>query len=106
MHMNNLAKRVWLVTVGAVALFAVYETVKTLLFPRMSVIVSHVVTTIVVGILSFFVSRYALRRYNSALANLQRQTEMSEETNRFLSGVLATMQEGVIIVNSQVEVVL
>lgn len=104
--MNNLAKRVWLVTIAAVALFAVYETVKTLLFPGMSVVMSHVVTVIVAGILSFFVSRYALRRYNLALANLQRQTEMTEETNRLLSGVLATMQEGVIIVNSQMNVVL
>jgi two-component system phosphate regulon sensor histidine kinase PhoR len=104
--MNNLAKRVWLVTLGAVMLFAVYETVKTLLFPGMSVIVSHIITTIVVGILSFFVSRYALKRYNLALANLQQQTEMTEETNRLLSGVLATMQEGVIIVNAQQNVVL
>lgn len=104
--MNNLAKRVWLVTIAAVGLFAVYETVKTLLFPEMSVIISHVITVIVVGILSFFISRYALSRYNIALANLQQQTEMSEETNRLLSGVLATMQEGVVIVNSQMDVVL
>ena len=104
--MNNLAKRVWIVTIGAVALFAVYETVKTLLFPGMSVVVSHVVTVIVAGILSFFVSRYALNRYNIALSNLQQQTEITEEANRFLSGVLATMQEGVVIVNSQLDVVL
>lgn len=93
-------------TIAAVALFAVYETVKTLLFPNMSVIVSHVVTVIVAGILSFFISRYALKRYNIALSNLQQQTEMTEETNRLLSGVLATMREGVVIVNSQMNVVL
>lgn len=104
--MNSLAKRVWLVTVGAVALFAVYETVKTVLFPAMSVIVSHVVTVIVAGILSFFVSRYALNRYNLALANLQQQTEITDETNHLLFGVLSTMQEGVVIVNSQLDVVL
>ncbi|MBI3652018.1 MAG: PAS domain-containing protein [Acidobacteria bacterium] len=104
--MNTLAKRVWPVTIGAVALFAVYETAKTLLFPRMSVIVSHVITTLVVGLLSFFVSRYALQRYNLALTNLQQQTEMTEETNRLLSGVLTTMREGVVIVNSQMNVVL
>ncbi len=104
--MKNLAKRVWVVTFVAVALFAVYETVKTLLFPRMTVIVSHVVTTIVVGILSFFVSRYALHRYGMALSQIQQQTEITEETNRLLSGVLATMREGVVIVNPQMEVVL
>jgi two-component system, OmpR family, phosphate regulon sensor histidine kinase PhoR len=104
--MNSLAKRVWIVTIGAVALFAVYETVKTVLFPGMSVVVSHVITVIVAGILSFFVSRYALNRYNTALANLQQQTEITEEANRLLSGVLRTMQEGVVIVNSQLDVVL
>jgi two-component system, OmpR family, phosphate regulon sensor histidine kinase PhoR len=104
--MNNPAKRVWLVTVAAVALFAVYETAKTLMFPGMSVVMSHVVTVIVAGILSFFISRYALNRYNLALSNLQQQTEMTEETNRLLSGVLATMQEGVVIVNAQLNVVL
>ena len=104
--MNSFAKRVWLATIGAVALFAVYETVKTLLFPRMSVVVSHIVTVIVAGILSFFVSRYALSRYNLALSNLQQQTEITEDANRLLSGVLRTMQEGVVIVNSQMDVVL
>ena len=90
---------------AAVALFAVYETAKTLLFPRMTVVVSHVITTIVVGILSFFVSRYALHRYGMALSQIQQQTDLTEETNRLLSGVLATMREGVVIVNSQMEVV-
>jgi two-component system, OmpR family, phosphate regulon sensor histidine kinase PhoR len=104
--MKNLARRVWIVTVAAVALFAVYETVKTLLFPNMTVVVSHVVTVIVAGVLSFFVSRYALHRYGMALSQLQEQKEFSEETNRLLSGVLATMREGVVIVNAQMEVVL
>ncbi|MEW6126373.1 MAG: ATP-binding protein [Acidobacteriota bacterium] len=104
--MNNLAKRVWIVTFAAVALFAVYETAKTLLFPHMTVVVSHVVTTIVVGIISFFISRYALHRYGMALAQIEEQKEFSEETNRLLSGVLATMREGVVIVNRQLEVVL
>src|ERR1044072_3049660 len=104
--MKNLAKRVWIVTFVAVALFAVYETVKTLLFPRMTVVVSHVITTIVAGVLSFFVSRYALHRYGMALSQIQQQTELTEETNRLLSGVLATMREGVVIVNAQTEVML
>ena len=55
--MKDLARRVWLVTLAALALFIVYETIKTLLFPRMSVIVSHVITVIVVAVLTFFVSR-------------------------------------------------
>ena len=103
--MNSLARRVWFVTAAAVVVFAVYETVKTLLFPHMSVVVSHVVTVVVAGVLTFFVSRYALHRYNLALSQLQQQTEITEQTNRLLSGVLATMKEGVLIVNSQMDIV-
>src|SRR5215475_9924241 len=104
--MNRLGRRVWVVTFGAVVLFALYETVKTLLFPHMSVIVSHIITVNVVGVLAFFVSRYALHRHNLALVKINEQQEITEETNRLLSGVLATMHEGVLIVNRQMEILL
>jgi signal transduction histidine kinase len=104
--MKNIARRVWLVTGAALLIFAIYETVKTLLFPDMSVIVSHVITVIVAGIMSFFVSRYALARYSEALKEVERQKEMTEDTNHLLSAVLATMREGVVIVNSEMRIVL
>src|SRR5436853_2780764 len=104
--MKDLARRVWLVTLAALVLFVIYETIKTLLFPRMSVVVSHVITVIAVAVLTFFVSRYALSRYSAALAEVERQTKMSEETNRLLAGVLATMREGVLIVDANLRVVL
>ena len=90
---------------AAVSVFAVYEVIKTVLFPNMSVTTSHVVTVIVAGILAFYVSRYALSRYSAALMETERQTIMTEETNRLLSAVLATMREGVLIVNSQMRIV-
>jgi two-component system phosphate regulon sensor histidine kinase PhoR len=52
------------------------------------------------------VSRYALGRYGQALAETQRQTSITKETNRLLAGVLATMREAVVIVDSQVSVAL
>jgi two-component system phosphate regulon sensor histidine kinase PhoR len=104
--MKDLARRVWLVTLAALALFIVYETIKTLMFPRMSVFVSHVITVVVVAVLTFFVSRYALLRYSAALVEVERQTKMSEETNRLLSGVLATMREGVLIADADMRIVL
>ena len=64
--MKDLERRVWLVTLAAVMAFAVYEVIKTILFPRMSVITSHVITVIVAGILAFYVSRYAFIRYSAA----------------------------------------
>jgi two-component system phosphate regulon sensor histidine kinase PhoR len=104
--MRDIARRVWLVTGAALLIFIVYETIKTLLFPDMSVIISHLITVIVVGVMSFFVSRYALARYSAALAEIERQRAMTEDTNHLLSAVLATMHEGVVIVNSQMHIVL
>lgn len=104
--MKDLERRVWQVTFAALFIFVVYEAVKTLLFPNLSVISSHVITVIVVSVLTFFVSRYALVRYSGALSEIKRQTELSEETNRLLSAVLATMREGVVIVDSDTRMVL
>ena len=104
--MSYLARRVWVATSLAVTVFALYETVKTLLVPGISVVESHVITVIVAGITTFFVSRYALSRYSGVLAEVERQREMSDDANRLLSAVLATMREGVVIVNSQMDVVL
>src|SRR5215469_13960982 len=104
--MRDLSRRVWMVTASAVLAFALYETVKTLLFPRLSIVASHIITVIVVGILAFFLSRYALARYNSALDEIELQAGITKEANRLLSAVLSTLQEGVVIVNNAMEVVL
>lgn len=104
--MKDLARRVWLVTFGALLIFVGYETIKTVLFPHLSAINSHLITVIVVAVMTFFVSRYALGRYGSALAEIQRQTAITEETNRLLAGVLATMREAVVIVDSQMRIAL
>src|SRR5262245_22674501 len=104
--MRDLSRRVWLVTAAFILSFALYETVKTLLFPSLSIISSHVITVAVVGILTFFLSRYALARYNSALGEIERQAGITREANRLLSAVLASLQEGVVIVNNAMDVVL
>lgn len=104
--MKDIERRVWLVTLAALLVFVIYETVKTLLFPGLSIINSHIITVIVVAAMTFLVSRYALRRYSEALSEVQRQTAITEETNRLIAGVLATMQEGVVIVNSHLRIAL
>ena len=99
--MKDIERRVWLVTLAALLLFAIYETIKTVLFPSLSIVSSHIITVVVVVVMTFLVSRYALGRYSQALREVQRQTAITEETNRLMAGVLATMREGVVIVNSQ-----
>jgi two-component system phosphate regulon sensor histidine kinase PhoR len=104
--MNNLGKRVWLVTLAALGIFVLYEGIKTALFPHISVITSHVITVIVVAIMTFFVSRYALNRYGEALSEIKHQSAITQETNKLLAGVLATMQEAVLIVDSEMRLAL
>lgn len=104
--MGDFERRAWTLTGAAVGIFAVYEIIKTLLFPTMSIVVSHVMTVAVVGVLTFFVSRYALNRYSAADFEIERQTKMTEETNRLLSAVLETMREGVIIVDAEMNILL
>jgi len=104
--MRDLERRVWVATFAAVLLFAVFEVLKTILFPNISLTNSHIMTVIVAGVTTFFVSRYALSRYGEALKLVERQTVMTEETNRLLSAVLATMREGVLIVDSQMRILL
>src|SRR5262245_17277692 len=104
--MTHLARRVWLATFSALLIFAIYETIKTVLFPHISIIWSHVITVVVVSVITFFVSRYVLLRYDQAVSEIQRQTGITEESNRLLGGVLATMREAVVIVDSQMHVAL
>ena len=105
-HSKDLAPRVWLATLAAVFIFALYEIVKTLVRPDISIATSHVITVITVGVLTFFVSRYALSRYQIALAEIARQSKITEESNRLLSGVLTGMREGVLIVDSNLDIIL
>jgi len=104
--MEDFARRVWTVTGAAVVIFAVFEIIKTLLFPNISITASHVMTVAVVGVLTFFVSRYALNRYNAIASDFELQTRMTEDTNRLLLAVLETMREGVIIVDAEMNILL
>src|SRR5258706_1146802 len=100
--MKDLARRVWLVTLAALLIFVVYEIIKTALFPHISVISSHVITVIVVAVMTFFVSRYALGRYVQALAEIQRQTVITQVTTLVLAWGLAKMLDAVILVDSPI----
>ncbi|MBI1747434.1 MAG: GHKL domain-containing protein [Acidobacteria bacterium] len=90
--MQRIGLRVSLIALMMTGAFGVYETVKTLLFPRMTVITSHVLTTLVVGALTFVTMRYMLLRY-------QQLTAATERTNQLLQAVLVAMREGVLILN-------
>ncbi|HKV41804.1 MAG TPA: histidine kinase dimerization/phospho-acceptor domain-containing protein, partial [Blastocatellia bacterium] len=104
--MSRLSLRIWTATGVMVLSFAVYESAKTVLFPRMSLIQSHVMTVSVVGLCSFLISRYTLGRYNAAVKEIDEQANAINEANRLFSSVFANLREGVILVNSRKDVVL
>ncbi|HUK89891.1 MAG TPA: ATP-binding protein [Blastocatellia bacterium] len=104
--MSELRRRVWLVTLGSVSAFGLYEVLKTLIFPHLSSWPSHLISMAAVGVLSFLLLRFSLARYVVLGTESQRQTEILQATNRMLTTVLAGLREGVVIVNSEMVLVM
>ena len=72
-------KKIVLATIVMVAFFALYETAKTLLFPTMNVVTSHVVSTIVVGIITSVIAYYVFRQQTHLLNERERTNERLRE---------------------------
>jgi hypothetical protein len=52
-----------------------YETVKTVLFPEMGSIGSHITTTCVVGLITFLTARYVVNQQARLLLERERSNE-------------------------------
>ncbi len=96
-----------------VAMFAFYETVKTVLFPQMEVITSHFVSTLVVGVITVFTARYVIREHRhllsereSANKKLREALMTAERSGNLLSSILASIAEGLVIIDSDSQVLL
>jgi two-component system phosphate regulon sensor histidine kinase PhoR len=96
-----------------VAVFGFYETVKTLIFPDMDVVTSHIVTTIVAGMITVVTARYVIRQQ----LNLLRERELSntrlrealsnaERSGNLLASILASVAEGLVITDRDSQVLL
>jgi two-component system phosphate regulon sensor histidine kinase PhoR len=80
--MTTQGKKIILATTAMVAFFAIYETIKTLFHPSMSVVTSHIISTVVVGIITVLTARYVIRQQTNILREL-------EQSNLRLCGALA-----------------
>ncbi len=96
-----------------VLFFALYETAKTVLFPAMDVVTSHIVTTIVVGLITFVTARYAIHELNELLLERERSNERllaalggADRSGNLLSSILASVAEGLIITDRDSQVLL
>ena len=97
--------RVGLAALSALIIFIIDETIAKPLFPRISIITIHVISISVVATLTLLVLSYAVPRRDAFLEN-RWQPDMSEDVNRLLLPLLAAMHEGILIVNSRLDIIL
>jgi two-component system phosphate regulon sensor histidine kinase PhoR len=106
-------RQVILATSVMVAVFATYEWAKTLLFPGMSIATSHMVTTLAAGLITAVTARYVIRRQTRLLEEQQHGNERlrealaaTERGNNLLQSVMASIDEGLVIIDHAERVLL
>ncbi len=111
--MRQESRQVITATLVVILFFAIYETAKTILFPAMGAVTSHLVTTIVVGLITFVTARYVIRQQSYLLRERETSNERlrgalgdAERSGNLLSSILASVAEGLIITDRESEVLL
>jgi PAS domain S-box-containing protein len=106
-------KKIIRATIAMVAFFALYETVKTVLFPAMDVVTSHVVSIIVVGIITVVIAFYVYRQQGHLLAEREQSNQRLRETlgkserdETLLRSILTSVAEGLVITGRNSEILL
>jgi two-component system phosphate regulon sensor histidine kinase PhoR len=106
-------RQVIIATSVMIAVFGVYEWAKTVLFPEMSLTTSHVVTTLVAGVITAVTARYVIRRQTRLLQEqrygnerLREALAATERGNNLLQSVLASVDEGLVIIDGREQVLL
>lgn len=106
-------KKIIRATIAMVAFFALYETVKTVLFPAMGVVTSHIISIIVVGVITVVIAFYVYRQQSQLLAEREQSNQRLRETlgksehdETLLRSILASVAEGLVITNRNSEVIL
>ncbi len=102
--MTAQTKKITYATVAVITFFAAYETVKTLVFPAMGVITSHLISTLVVGVTTVIIARYVFRQQVNLLIEheqtnrrLQDALGKSELDENLLRSIVASVAEGLVI---------
>src|SRR6188768_2497689 len=102
--MRQQERQILVATVFMVLLFAAYETVKTVLFPEMGSIGSHITTTFVVALITFLTARYVVNQQARLLLERERSNERlrvalaaAERGSKLLTSILSSVAEGLII---------
>src|SRR5262245_2078973 len=111
--MTAQTKKIILATIAVVTFFAAYETVKTMVFPHMVVIASHVISTILVGVTTGFIARYVffqqlslLEEHEQTNRRLQEALVKSERDENLLRSIVASVAEGLVITDRESNVLI
>src|SRR5262245_23825767 len=111
--MTDQTKKITLATIAAVTFFAAYEMVKTIVFPQMGSVTSHVISTILVGVTTVFIARYVFRQQLSLLSEheqtnrrLQNALMKSERDENLLRSIVASVAEGLVITDRESNVLI
>ena len=100
--MTPQRRQVIIATTGVTLFFAFYETVKTVLFPGMDVITSHIVTTIVVGLLTLVTASFIVQRLATLLSEREQSNQrlrealaQAEHSGNLLRSIVESVAESV-----------
>lgn len=111
--MTAQTKKITLATIAVITFFAAYEAVKTVVFPTMGAITSHVISTILVGVTTGFIARYVFRQHLSLLdeqeqtnRRLQDALVKSERDENLLRSIVASVAEGLVITDRESNVLI
>jgi two-component system phosphate regulon sensor histidine kinase PhoR len=102
-----------LATIAMVAIFASYEAVKWLLFPNLSLLASHFITTIMVGLITFLTARHIIKQQTQQLREreaineqLRQSLDTARHHSQLLRSILASVDEGLVITDRHFRVLL
>jgi len=111
--MTTQTKKIIFATGGLVAFFGIYEIVKTLLYPRMSVVTSHIISTVLVGIISAFIARYVFKTQASLITEREQTNQKLREAlgragrdEVLLRSIVASVAEGLVITDQDTNLLL
>lgn len=111
--MTMQGKKIILATSLMIAVFAVYETVKTLIRPEMSVVTSHIISTAVVGLITVLTARYVIRQQMNLLQEREQTNQRLREAlaragrdENVLRSIVSSVAEGLVITDRDTNVLI
>jgi two-component system, OmpR family, phosphate regulon sensor histidine kinase PhoR len=111
--MTQERRQIILATVVVIVFFGAYEIAKTLLFPAMDVNTSHVISTIIVGLLTIVTARYVifkqadlLKERELANQRLREALAQAEHSENLLRSIVESVAEGLVITDHEANLLL